>query len=134
MKINMIYFSSTGHTEAMAEALEEAALDAGYDIEVFTEEADENFVDADILFFGSPACGTEEVDDTIILPTIENIELDGKKVFLFGSYGWGGGEYMEIWRADMESLGAELIADPVVCLEEPDDEVLDHLREVVESI
>lgn len=134
MKINMIYFSGTGHTEAMAEVIEEALEEAGHDVEVFTEEAGEEFADADILFFGSPACGTEEVDDTIILPTIENIDLDGKKVFMFGSYGWGGGEYMEIWREDMEALGAELIADPVVCLEDPDDDVFDQLREIIDSI
>lgn len=134
MRINMIYFSGTGHTEAMAEALIEAIEEAGHELEVFTEEADEEFADADILIFGSPACGTEEVDDTIIQPTIANIDLEDKKVYMFGSYGWGGGEYMDTWREEMEEAGAELIADPIVCLEDPDDEVLDQLREVVDSI
>ncbi|MDO5716292.1 MAG: flavodoxin domain-containing protein [Tissierellia bacterium] len=135
MKANLIYFSSTGHTEAMADVVKEALEEKGYDVEVYTDEQGSEFADADLLVFGSPACGTEEVDESIIVPTIDSIDdFADKKVFLFGSYGWGGGEYMETWRSEMEGKGAIMAAEPVVCLEEPDDSVVQELKDAIASI
>ncbi|MDO5708099.1 MAG: flavodoxin domain-containing protein [Andreesenia angusta] len=135
MKVNMIYFSSTGRTEEMAETVKEAIESKGYELNIYTDEADgEEFADADILVFGSPATGVEEVDESIIVPTIDSIpSLDGKEVFMFGSYGWGDGEYMETWKEEMEGKGAIMAADPVVCLEEPDDSVKDELKAAVDK-
>lgn len=131
----MVYISNTGHTEEMAEVLEEEIKAKGHELNVYTEEPDaDEFLDADLLIFGSPACGTEEVDDSIIQPTIESLSsLEGKKVFMFGSFGWGDGEYMEIWTDEMKDKGAEIVANPVVCLEDPDDEAKEALKEAVNS-
>lgn len=135
MKVNMLYFSNGGNTEAMAEAVREALEARSYEVNVYTDETDgETFADADLLIFGSPACGTEEVDDSVIQPTINSIpSLEGKRIFLFGSYGWGGGTFMETWAEEMTGKGAVLAAEPVVCLEAPDDDVIAQLKQAVDS-
>ncbi|MDO5725366.1 MAG: flavodoxin domain-containing protein [Tissierellia bacterium] len=133
MKANIIFFTTSGNTEAMADTLKSSLEAKGYDVSIFNDEQGEDFADADLLLFGSPAQGTEEVDDTVIMPTIDKLDLNGKKVFMFGSYGWGGGEYMENWKEIMKDKGAILAAEPVVCLEAPDDSVDEELKAAVEN-
>ena len=76
------------------------------------------------------------VNDTEILPLIEELKdgLKGKKVFLFGSYGWGGDAFMDAWKLDMEGRGAVIAAEPVTCLEAPDGEAEDAMKKVAEAL
>ena len=95
-KVGIIYWSSTGNTEAMAQAVEEGAKAAGADVEIM-EVADADVDKAlsyDVLALGCPAMGDEELEDSVFQPVFEACEpkLAGKKVALFGSYGWGDGD------------------------------------------
>ena len=94
------------------------------------------FAAADVWAFGSPASGTEEINDTEVLPLIEALKdhLKGKKVFLFGSYGWGGGAFMDAWKQDMEGRGAVIAAEPVTCLEAPDGAAESAMRQAAEAL
>ena len=95
-KVAVIYWSGTGNTEAMAQAVAEGAKAAGAEADLLTC-ADVNGVDGyDAVAMGCPAMGAEELEDSEFLPMLESIEpaQAGKKTALFGSYGWGDGEWM----------------------------------------
>ena len=125
-KVGIIYWSSTGNTEAMAQAVEEGAKAAGADVEIM-EVADADVDKAlsyDVLALGCPAMGDEELEDSVFQPVFEACEakLAGKKVALFGSYGWGDGEWMRSWEEKCQNDGVALAVDSVICNEDPDDE------------
>lgn len=132
MKTAVIYWSGTGNTEAMAEAVVEGAKQAGAEVSLFTaSEFDTSKVgDFDTLAFGCPAMGAEELEDSEFLPMFTAVKpsLKGKKIALFGSYGWGDGEWMRTWEEDCVGAGCVFAADSVICNEAPDDEALDACR------
>ena len=138
MKIAVVYWSSTGNTEAMAQAVAEGARKAGASAELFTAtEFDGGKVDAfDAIAFGCPATGAEELEDSEFAPMFESCEskLSGKKIALFGSYGWGDGEWMRTWEDTCRNDGASLVCDSVICQEAPDDDALNACRSLGEAL
>ena len=138
MKIAVVYWSSTGNIEAMANAVAEGARKAGASAELFTAtEFDGGKVDAfDAIAFGCPAMGAEELEDSEFAPMFESCEskLSGKKIALFGSYGWGDGEWMRTWEDTCRNDGASLVCDSVICQEAPDDDALNACRSLGEAL
>ena len=138
MKIAVVYWSSTGNTEAMAQAVAEGARKAGASAELFTAtEFDGGKVDSfDAIAFGCPAMGAEELEDSEFAPMFESCEskLSGKKIALFGSYGWGDGEWMRTWEDTCRNDGASLVCDSVICQEAPDDDALNACRSLGEAL
>ena len=138
MKIAVVYWSSTGNTEAMANAVAEGARKAGASAELFTAtEFDGGKVNAfDAIAFGCPAMGAEELEDSEFAPMFESCEskLSGKKIALFGSYGWGDGEWMRTWEDTCRNDGASLVCDSVICQEAPDDDALNACRSLGEAL
>ena len=138
MKIAVVYWSSTGNTESMAQAVVEGAKKAGTETELFTAtEFDGGKMDGfDAVAFGCPAMGAEELEDTEFAPMFEGCEgkLSGKKIALFGSYGWGDGEWMRTWEETCQSKGANLVCDSVICQETPDEDALDACRKLGEAL
>ena len=138
MKIAVVYWSSTGNTESMAQAVAEGAKKAGAETELFTAtEFDGGKMDGfDAVAFGCPAMGAEELEDTEFAPMFEGCEgkLSGKKIALFGSYGWGDGEWMRTWEETCQSKGANLVCDSVICQETPDEDALDACRKLGEAL
>ena len=134
MKIAVVYWSSTGNTEAMANAVAEGARKAGASAELFTAtEFDGGKVDAfDAIAFGCPAMGAEELEDSEFAPMFESCEskLSGKKIALFGSYGWGDGEWMRTWEDTCRSDGAVLACESVICCEAPEDDALAQCKKL----
>ena len=124
--IAVVYWSGTGNTEAMAKAVLNGAKAAGAEAELFTAaEFDAEKLDAyDAVGFGCPAMGAEELEDSEFLPMFDGLKdkLSGKKIALFGSYGWGDGEWMRLWDEECKGLGAVMAAEFVMCNEAPDDE------------
>ena len=125
-KVAVVYWSGTGNTEAMANKVAEGAKAAGAEVEVISAD---DFDGTDIsgfdgVAFGCPAMGDEELEDTVFQPVFEACEpkLAGKKVALFGSYGWGDGDWMRSWEEKCQNDGVVLAVDSVICNEEPDDE------------
>ena len=138
MKIAVVYWSSTGNTEAMAQAVIEGARKAGASAELFTAtEFDGGKVDAfDAIAFGCPAMGAEELEDSEFAPMFESCEsrLSGKKIALFGSYGWGEGDWMRTWEDTCRNDGASRVCDSVICQEAPDDDALNACRSLGEAL
>ena len=125
-KVAVVYWSGTGNTEAMANKVAEGAKAAGSEVEVISaDDFDGNNIEGfDGIAFGCPAMGDEELEDTVFQPVFEACEskLSGKKVALFGSYGWGDGEWMRSWEEKCQNDGVVLAVDSVICNEDPDDE------------
>lgn len=121
-KVAVIYWSGTGNTEAMAKAVAEGAKAAGAEADLLTC-ADGSGIEAyAAVALGCPAMGAEELEDSEFLPMLEAIEpsLPGKKVVLFGSYGWGTGEWMRSWEERCAEKGIPLAAESVICNDMPD--------------
>lgn len=137
-KSAVVYWSGTGNTGAMARAVLEGARSAGNEAELFTasEFTGANPDDYDGIAFGCPAMGAEVLEETEFQPMFDQVKprLAGKKVALFGSYGWGGGVWMDQWKDDCVQAGASLAADPVLCNGEPDDSVLAQCRSLGVSL
>ena len=127
-KTAVVFWSGTGNTESMANAVLEGMKAAGAEAELFTsEQADAaKLALFDAIAFGCPAMGAEELEETEFAPMFDAVKgsLSGKDVALFGSYGWGDGEWMRNWEADCAAAGAVLVADPVICQDEPNDEAI----------
>lgn len=131
MKVGIFYFTTSGNTEAMANALAEGFESKGAEVTCKAlSEVDGSEVDGlDFYALGSPAQGTEEMDESEFLPFYEEhkASFDSKKVFLFGSYGWGGGQYMEDFADVAKDDGLDVVG-VFTTLESPDDDVLDELK------
>lgn len=127
-KVAVVYWSGTGNTEAMATAVAQGAKDKGADAVLLTAvEFDAAMMDTfDAVAFGCPSMGSEQLEDTEFEPMFTACEakLSGKKIALFGSYGWGDGEWMRSWEEDCSSAGATLACDSVICQDDPDDSAL----------
>ena len=126
MKLAIVYWSGTGNTEAMANAIAEAAGKNGAETALFTpaDVPSDLLSSYDCFAFGCPAVGDEGLEDTEFQPMFEELEPDlkGKKVALFGSYGWGDGEWMRQWEAQVKKDGANLVEESLIVNEMPDDE------------
>ena len=135
-KIAVIYWSGTGNTQAMAAAVAEGAREKGAEADLLNcaDVSDVSGYDAAAL--GCPAMGAEELEESEFLPMLESIEpvLAGKKVALFGSYGWGDGEWMRSWEARCAEKGITLAAESVLANEAPDANALEACKKLGAAI
>lgn len=131
-KVAVIYWSGTGNTEAMAKAVAEGVQAAGAEADLFTvhEITAADAAKYDRLALGCPSMGDEVLEEMEFEPFFTELEnrLSGKRVVLFGSYGWGDGEWMRSWEARCNDDGANLVCDSVICNEAPDEEALSACR------
>lgn len=127
-KTAVVYWSGTGNTEAMAAAVAEGIKENGGEASLFTAaEFDPKFMaEYDAAAFGCPAMGAEVLEEDEFEPLFEACEgsIKGKKIALFGSYGWGDGEWMRNWEDRCREDGAVLACDSVICNDAPDDDAL----------
>ena len=133
-KIAVVYWSGTGNTESMAEAVADGAKEKGAEVESFTaaDFSADKMDEFDAVAFGCPSRGVEELEESEFLPMFEACEskLSGKKIALFGSYGWGDGEWMRNWEERCIGDGAVIAADCLTVNEAPDDDALDSCKEL----
>ena len=117
-KVAVIYWSGTGNTQQMADAVAEGAKGAGAEVSVFS--VSEISADAaaayDHLALGCPAMGGEVLEESEFEPFFSELEgsLSGKKVVLFGSYDWGDGQWMRDWQQRTVQAGAQMPADGLI--------------------
>lgn len=126
-KIAIIYWSGTGNTEAMAYAISDGAKSVNPDTEIFnvSEISADKAAELDTLILGCPAMGAEVLEEGEFEPFFEELEgkISGKSIALFGSYGWGNGEWMRDWEKRVIDAGAKLIgAEGLIINEAPDDD------------
>ena len=131
-KTAVVYWSSTGNTEAMAQAVLEGMKEAGAEAVLLTPDAVDvgALAGMDAIAFGCPAMGSEVLEECEFEPMFSGCKnrLGGKSVGLFGSYGWGDGQWMRDWEKDCDDAGIHLVCESVICCETPDDAALDACR------
>ena len=131
-KIAVVFWSGSGNTEAMANAVVQGAEKGGAEVELIRvgDFSADRIADYDGVLMGCPACGTEELDDSEFEPFFVEAEnhLKDVKVGMFGSYGWGGGAFMDTWTERVNAAGGAMVADGVTCELEPDDDALERCR------
>jgi flavodoxin short chain len=133
-KVAVVFWSGTGNTQTMAEAVADGAKAAGAEVSVFevgnfsADKTDE----FDAIAFGCPAMGDEELEEGEFQPLFDSCKskLSGKKIGLFGSYGWGDGEWMRNWEADCKEAGAVLAVEPVMANDAPDEAAVASCKEL----
>ncbi len=137
-KIAVVFWSGTGNTEAMAEAVLAGAKDKGANAAIFTatEFMAENPSDYTGIAFGCPAMGAEQLEETEFQPMWDEVKdkLQEKKIALFGSYAWANGEWMEAWKEDAQAAGITLAVDPVICNSAPDEAALEQCKSLGEAL
>lgn len=133
MSISVVYWSGTGNTQAMAEAVAEGIREGGAEsvlMEVGNADA-AALAEEKAFALGCPSMGAEQLEEAEMEPFVEALEplVAGKTILLFGSYGWGDGEWMRDWAERMRNAGAVLIRDEgITANDAPDDAALEECR------
>ena len=133
-KTAVVFWSGTGNTEEMANAVLEGMKENGADASIQSADAFQagDVEGYDAIAFGCPAMGAEVLEEDEFQPLFDEckLALAGKKVALFGSYGWGDGEWMRNWEDDCKEAGIELACDSVVCNDAPDEDAITACKEL----
>ncbi len=134
-KVTIIYWSQSGNTEAMANAIADGVKEAGKEAELLTvsEASVDTIKDVAGFAIGCPAMGAEVLEEAEMEPYMADIEgsISGKTIALFGSYGWGDGEWMRDWTERCTNAGATVVdGEGVICNDAPDDDTIAKLKAV----
>ena len=131
-KISVVYWSQSGNTLAMADAIGRGITAGGAEAEVTNVSSCQvSDLDGEEVFaLGCPAMGAEVLEESEMEPFVADLEgkVKGKKIALFGSYGWGDGQWMRDWEKDCDDAGINLVCESVICCETPDDAALEACR------
>ena len=127
-KVLVVYVTTTGNTEKMANAIADGAKGAGADVTLKTvgEASVSELAGYDVIAFGSPAMGAEVIEEAEMEPFFTDAApaIKGKKVAVFGSYDWGDGEWLRTWEGRCKEAGAVIAAEGLKAHLEPDDGAL----------
>ncbi len=137
-KVGVFYWSGTGNTEMMANAVADGAREAGAEVEIAEMSSVDpaSVANYDGVAMGCPAMGAEELESDVVAPFSEAAAglLSGKKVALFGSYGWGDGEWMRSWEDNLAGYGVSVACESVIAANTPDDDALAQCAELGKAI
>ena len=135
--MKIVYWSSTGNTERMAQMLGEEIekLGGSAEVEEVSSVSPSALEKETVFALGCSAMGDEELDEGEMEPFVQEVEkfASGKKIGLFGSYDWGDGEWMRRWEERMKEAGAD-VAGTVIANNEPDDEDQANLAELAKTL
>ena len=138
-KIYVIYWTMSGNTQAMAEAIAKGINDSGKEavVQYVSEASVSELQDAKVFALGCPAMGAEVLEEGEMEPFVSEVEeiAAGKKIALFGSYGWGDGQWMRDWEERMSGCGAAIINGAgLICHETPDDAMISECENLGKQI
>ncbi len=132
-KLLVTYWSGTGNTEKMAELITEGAKAKGAEVDCKTisNVTVDDALGYDVVAIGSPSMGAEVLEENEVEPFVEEYEKQakGKKLGIFGSYGWGDGEWMRNWAERMQASGARLLDEGLMVHETPEGEDEEKCRD-----
>ena len=128
-KIQVVFWTQSGNTQAMAEAIGKGIAEAGKEANVvYVGSASlDDLKAANAFALGCPSMGVEVLDEAEMEPFVAEVEgfASGKTIALFGSYGWGDGEWMRNWVERMQAAGATVLnGEGLICQETPDDDAI----------
>jgi len=137
--IVIVYWSQTGNTEAMAEAVANGAKSSGAEVELLTvaNTTAEMLEKADAIALGCPSMGVEVLEETEMEPFVSELEsknISGKPCALFGSYDWGDGQWMRDWQERMEACGVNMVSDGLSIHLTPDSDGIEKCSQLGELL
>lgn len=137
--VQIVYWSGTGNTEAMAEAVAEGVKAAGAEASLVNVDGAnvEELAQSSGFALGCPSMGAEELEEGSMEPFVSELEgkVSGKQIVLFGSYGWGDGEWMRNWEERMTAAGATVVGgEGIITQDAPDGEVVEKLSEAGKAL
>ena len=138
-QVLIVYWSGTGNTAAMAEMVAEGIKEAGREAVILPAE-EASLADVEkyrAIAMGCPSMGDEVLEESTMEPFVEEIEgsVSGKTLGLFGSYGWGDGQWMRGWEERVAGAGAAVVGGQgVIAQETPDEDALSKCRELGRSL
>ena len=129
-KVLIVYTSTTGNTQAMAEAVKEGIIRTGADADCLEASASPSLEGYDGYCFGCPAMGAEVLEEAEFEPYFSSVEgqLANQKTALFGSYGWGDGQWMRDWQDRVTQDGALLFEEGLIVNGTPEASALEECR------
>ena len=134
MKTAVVFWSGTGNTEAMANAVADGMKDKGAEVSILgpSDFSADKVAEFDAIAFGCPAMGNEVLEESEFDPMFTAIEgsLSGKKIALFGSFGWGDGEWMRNWEERCKAAGSTLVCDSVMANDAPDADGVENCKKL----
>lgn len=137
-KVAVVFWSATGNTAAMAQAVGDAAAAAGAEVTYLGpgEFSSSKLAEYDAVAFGCPAMGAEVLEEEEFEPMFTELEgsLKDKKIGLFGSYGWGDGQWMRDWQDRATAAGAYLVMDGVMANYAPDADAIEKCADLGRSL
>ena len=138
-QIVIVYYSETGNTEAMANMVAKGVEAAGATAKVVPVDGfnAEELKGESAFALGCPAMGDEVLEEGTMEPFVAEVEkfASGKKIALFGSYGWGDGQWMRDWEERMKLAGAVLVdGEGLICHEAPDEDALEQCRSLGKAL
>lgn len=138
-KVNVVFWSQSGNTEAMANAVGTGVTEAGGEANViFVADASlDELKNAKAFALGCPAMGAEVLEEGEMEPFVSDLEgfVSGKTIGLFGSYGWGDGQWMRDWVDRMTAAGATVVnGEGVICQDAPDDSAEAECKELGKAL
>lgn len=130
-QIAIVYWSGTGNTEKMAQAIADGIRTKEQNITIKPVDSwtEEELSGYSKILFGCPSMGAEVLEETEFEPFFSSIEhcLSGKKIGLFGSYGWGDGQWMRDWEKRV-GVCSDLFEEGLIVNEEPDHSGLEECK------
>ena len=134
-KLAVVYWTGTGNTETMANAVVEGAKEAGaekVDLIFSDDFTVEKLDDYDAIAFGCPAMGNEELEESSFEPMFASVEgnLCGKNIGIFGSYEWNDGQWMRDWEERVKNTAGNLVYPALPAYDNPDAEALEKCKEL----
>nr|WP_207753395.1 flavodoxin [Sporosalibacterium faouarense] len=137
-KVVVIYWSGTGNTELMANALADGANINDNEVRILRVEdaSKEDVVNADAVALGCPSMGAEVLEESFMEPFVESLSdvVSGKPVALFGSYDWGDGEWMIDWVERMNGYGANLIGEGLIIHLTPEEDGINKCKSLGQEL
>lgn len=118
MSVSIIYWSGTGNTEAMANLIGEGAKEAGAEaiVKNVAQASLDDIKNAGVIALGCPSMGDEVLEEYEFQPFVDSAitDLKGKKVAIFGSYGWGDGRWMREWHETLQQAGCTMVNEGLI--------------------
>lgn len=134
-EIIVAYWSGTGNTAAMADYIGQGIKESGKNARVvsISDITPDSLRNESVFALGCPSMGAEQLEEGEMEPFVEAVKAfaAGKTIGLFGSYGWGDGEWMRTWVDDMKAVGARVVrGEDAICNEAPDEEAIEACKEL----
>lgn len=133
-----MYWSGTGNTEKMANAIVESAKENGADVSLFfcDDFSAQKMDEFDRIAFGCPAMGDEVLEEESFEPMFSSCEekISGKEIAIFGSYEWNSGEWMINWENRVNDNGAKLVYPPLPAYDDPDEDAIEKCKELGKAL